>query len=640
MLGSVSAVLNALTGMPPPDPPPEVELKDNPWVPPKDGRCVINELPAELLGYIFELGYLAENDKVDSGEDDDDIEDDESFDSLSHSSHSSSNHERDLPIELLVSRVCQHWRNVAIGLPALWTKLEFKDPFNDFEQQRTYLERAKGAPLDISIDCTFEEDDDEDEHAALQDDSGRTESRVYGEIKQVMEIILPHASQWRSLEVMVSHYLLMQLVLESLGSLSDGVPLLEVLQLYHYEDSPEDMELSTFKPPHLKEQDFILFHNKAPKLSHVALWGVHLNWPKTTFLAGLHDLELAYHTPDVRPAYRDFLRILKGSPQLITLTLCESGPAGGPVEWLASVQEEPMDTDDDQQASSSTSPFTNSYDSALTTHTLSSLQNLVLAYVTPEYIINLLDRLPMPSLTSLALDIEDEHMSSTESLIIRLCSPQPPTFSSSNSSTTRSIFGSIEALKLSGLRGVSNPVILRAGLQLSNITQMNFNMDHVDWPWFDMLVDPKRLTPLANANGDPGSGEDDSAIAHLGISSSTIMCPRLAILSIAGVDGTDLRDLVQTRKERGHPIMEMYVDDDAPVDEEDVKWLRENLEVLDFFAGSEDGFETDDDGSVLEVDLEEVDLDDEDDEDDHHDWDDADIEEEEEGDADEWTDED
>ena len=172
-------------------------------------------------------------------------------------------------------------------------------------------------------------------------------------------------------------------------------------------------------------------------------------------------------------------------------------------------------------------------------------------------------------------------------------------------------------------------------------------MDHVDWQWFDMLVDPKRLTPLANANGDPGNGEDDSTIAHLGISSSTVMCPRLTTFSVAGVDGSDLKDLVQTRKEKGYPLTEMFVDKEAFMDEEDMKWLRENLEVLDFFEGSEDGF---DEGSVMEVDL-----DDEDDLDDFeyeggvfdHDnpWDDEDgdddhVESEEEGDSDEWTDED
>ncbi|KAI0086513.1 hypothetical protein BDY19DRAFT_347776 [Irpex rosettiformis] len=640
MLNQVSAVFNALASMSSLQELTTVELKDNPWVPPKDGRCIINELPAELLSYIFELGYIAEQEDLDSDDDEDEIDDNRSFDSLSHSSHSSANIERHLPIELLVTRVCPYWRHVALGLPTLWTKLEFKDPFGNFEQQRTYLKRAKGAPLDIMIDRTFEEDDDAEEHAVLQTDLGRTQSRVYGEIKTVMDIILLHAFQWRLLEVMVSHYLLMQLILESLGSLSDGVPLLEVLQLYHYEDSPEDTNVATFRPQYLKEQDFILFHNKAPKLSHVALWGVHLNWPETTFLTGLHDLELAYQTPDVRPSYRDFMRMLRESPQLITLTLCESGPAGGPVEWIASVTEDPLDTDEGLHPSASSSSISTSFNSPPPTmHTLSSLQNLVLAYIPPTYIIDLLDRLPMPALSSLALDIEEEHASFTDALITRFCSPQP--YFPGSSTTNQSFFANIEALKMSGLRGVTDPLILQAGLQLSSVTQLNLDMDHIDWSWFDMLVDPQRLTPLANANGDPDSGEDDSGIAHSGISSSTVMCPRLTTFSIAGVDGSDLRELVQTRKERGHPIVEMYVNKDAFVDEEDFKWLKENVEMFDFFEGSEDEF--DDEGSVLEVDLDDDDDDDEyedEDEDDGHDWDDEDIEDEAEGDADEWTDED
>lgn len=31
-------------------------------------------------------------------------------------------------------------------------------------------------------------------------------------------------------------------------------------------------------------------------LKHVALWGVHLDWERASFLEGLEDLELAYHS--------------------------------------------------------------------------------------------------------------------------------------------------------------------------------------------------------------------------------------------------------------------------------------------------------------------------------------------------------
>ncbi|KAI0699082.1 hypothetical protein BC835DRAFT_1541445 [Cytidiella melzeri] len=616
---SVSAVFNAITTMTSDamSISSKPNLKDNPWVPPKDGRCIINELPAELLGYIFELGYLEEKHRAASGEHGDDSDDDRTFDTLSHSSVSSTSFERHIPTELLFSRICSHWRSVAIGLPVLWTTLEFKDLFHDFGQQRAYLERAKGAPLDVSIDCTFEEDDDHVEYEALQHASGRVESRVYGEMKQVMGIILPHASQWRSLEVMVSHYLLMQLVLESLGSLSEGAPLLETLQLYHYEDEQEDTNTSRFRPEYLKEQEFVLFHNKAPKLSRVALWGVHLNWSKTMFLAGLNEIELAYHAPDVRVTYRDFLRMLKASPQLVTLTLCESGPAGGPVEWLSSITDVSSDTREDGGTFFGPStPGTSNIDASPMSHTIFSLRNLILAYLPIDYVIDLLDRISMPSLSSLALDFDEYALNETALLLTRLSTP----YSEPGSSDRRSIFGNIDALKLSGLRTVENNAIHRACLELSNITQLNLNMEHVDWDWFSMLIDPIGLDP----DGPPLSFD---------VRRDIVICPRLSILSITGVDSADLRELVAARKATGNPILELYVDQETPMEEEDLKWLKDNVEVFDFFQGSDSGLD-DADESVLEVDLEEEDWADE------FDVDPDDVEDEEEGDGEEWTDED
>jgi hypothetical protein len=615
-------LLSAITGMRAENTsiPRLADLKNNPWVPPADGRCIVNELPTELLAYIFELGYQIEKEGPSSAADDDDSDDGRSLGTLSHSSSGSTTDERHLPAELLVSRVCQRWRSVALALPVLWTTLEFKDPFLDFEQQKVYLERAKGAPLDISIDCTFDEEDDREEHGLLQTEDARYDSRVYGEVKQVMDIIAPHALQWRSLEVMVSHYMLMQLVLESLGSLSDGAPLLEVLQLYHYEDDSEDPE--TFRHDWLRKQEFVLFHNKVPKLSHVTLWGVHLDWPKTTFLRGLHELELAYHAQDVRPSYRDFLRMLKTSPDLVTLALYDSGPAGGPVEWLSSVTADPLDIDEDYDMSTSSSSPSGPQisDPSPTMHTLSSLRNLILSFHPATYAIDLLDRLPMPSLHSLALDFDDDRSLLCTTLLTRLYSPHP----SSPPGSSRSILGTIEALKLGGLRTYYPSVVVRAALTLTNLTQLNINADHVDWTWIDLLIDPLRAATEASVVASD-SGETT-------VTASTVVCPRLAILTATGVDGDTLRKLVEARRQAGHPIEELYVDEEEPLNTEEVRWFRENLEVFEFFQASDDEFEDDEDDeddADIFVELEEAEWEDE-----------VDVEEEADGDEDEWTDED
>ncbi|KAI0345790.1 hypothetical protein BDW22DRAFT_1353385 [Trametopsis cervina] len=570
---SVATVLSVLTGVPPNTGiSSEYDLKDNPWVPPKDGRCVINELPTELLSYIFELGAVAQKEAHGHADDDDD-EDDRSFDSLSHSSSGSSFFDRKLPFELLVSRICRQWREVATGLPVLWTTLTFENPLNNFEQQRVYLERAKGAPLDISIDCTFEEDEDPEEHDALNMDIGRSESRVYKEIKQVLEMIAPHISHWHSFEVMVSHYLLMQLVLETLASASEGAPLLEVLLLYHYEDGPDDMNTATFQPATLKVQDFVLFNNRAPKLAHVALWGVHLNWGKSTFLSGLHELELAYHAPDVRPSYQEFLSILKASPELVTLTLCESGPSGGPVEWLASVTNDSMDAG--QSASNSDSPTT--------TYTLSSLRNLVLAYLPANYITQLLERLPMPSLTSLALDFDDDDSQKYDAFLEKLALPHP-----AGGANSRSLLSGLEALKLSGLRVRNRTTIFRAGLALKNLRQLNLDVDEVDVDWVEMLIEPQDFAP------------DVAGIEGYTLPPDLVLCPELTLFTVTGLYGDTIRALIEARKEAGHPLVELYVNEDDNLNEDDVKWIRENVEVFEYFQGSESG-----DGEDVFVDLDE-----------------------------------
>ncbi|KAJ3016637.1 hypothetical protein NUW54_g757 [Trametes sanguinea] len=39
-----------------------IDLSSNPFVPPANGRCLINELPSELLSHIFTLGWTPERD--------------------------------------------------------------------------------------------------------------------------------------------------------------------------------------------------------------------------------------------------------------------------------------------------------------------------------------------------------------------------------------------------------------------------------------------------------------------------------------------------------------------------------------------------------------------------------------------------
>ncbi|PFH52142.1 hypothetical protein AMATHDRAFT_140863 [Amanita thiersii Skay4041] len=56
-----------------------------------------------------------------------------------------------LPVEVVVSHVCKHWRGAAIGFPQLWSRI---DVYSDKSQDRLagYLERSNPCLVDVNID--------------------------------------------------------------------------------------------------------------------------------------------------------------------------------------------------------------------------------------------------------------------------------------------------------------------------------------------------------------------------------------------------------------------------------------------------------------------------------------------------------
>ena len=53
---------------------------NNPFSPPKSGRCMVNELPSELLSHIFSLGWAPERDQQQEEDDFEDIDEGDSDD--------------------------------------------------------------------------------------------------------------------------------------------------------------------------------------------------------------------------------------------------------------------------------------------------------------------------------------------------------------------------------------------------------------------------------------------------------------------------------------------------------------------------------------------------------------------------------
>ncbi len=532
----------------------EAARRKAPFVPPTSGTP-INALPNELLSYIFTLGSGAEEQGDDNDDDDDDEDDDEEV--------SKDEHRLRLPFKVLVSHVCRRWRTVSVETSTLWTFLDFAEG-PPFEKSRTWIERSKGCPLDIELDCTVDEDD-----ANSDESDDRTDADVYSsdelvapedrvampggpapvktketrslgrvspaDLPVVRDLILPHVARWRVFELMVNDYQIMSGILSTLAAIPEA-PQLQVLRLYHYDDNDD---YDHFRPPHLK-QPFAPFCGRAPSLLEVALWGVHVDWEACAFLRGLEELELAYHAKDVRPPYEIFFRILEGSPDLHILTLCASGPAGNPEDW-------PLDAIE-----------------------LPSVKHLILAFIEPSYASALMKRLVFPNLSTLALDFDTFDYSL---FLAQLTRPAP--------NQRHSLCHNLVDLKISGMQCL--PAALATFYAaLPNLVSLNLNCYHIPRLFFEYLY--------------PGLSDDDEIAG--------CYLPKLETLTTSGICGGEMRDLLSKRK--AVPLKHVLMDSAADVDIEEEDWLRREVETFEFFDGSDDEDEDEDDPVITELDEEEM----------------------------------
>ncbi|KAI0029165.1 hypothetical protein K488DRAFT_10507, partial [Vararia minispora EC-137] len=318
--------------------------------PPAPGLTPINALPNEVLADIFVLGA--------------DMQAEEPID-LDPDARSDAGADEDAEVdfEVLVSHVCQRWRAVALGTPALWNCVSFSEG-PPFERSRTYIERSREAPLTITIDCTVQ--------------PRQTDGRVLPEdLPAIRDLILPHVGRWRSFECAVSSYAVMH---STLLALSSAGPAPELDELMLYDHGEHDDEYESFHPASLRAP-LLPFGGIAPNLRHVVLWGVHLDWERAAFLTGLETLELAYHARDVRPSYAVFARMLSSSPALHRLSLQLSCPAGDADDW------------------------------PVTPLPLPCVDQLQLAFLDPSTVLALLARLALPALRHLALEADPDDYS-------------------------------------------------------------------------------------------------------------------------------------------------------------------------------------------------------------------------------------
>ncbi|PPQ65841.1 hypothetical protein CVT26_000775 [Gymnopilus dilepis] len=611
-------------------------LKNNPYQPPKDGRNPINDLPNEILAYIFQLGAEDEEEEEEEGEDSEaDWEDVSTSEEESEGEESSSDEssvedvvirddtggqaydsdseddEPKVPFQVLVSQVCRRWREVAVESPTLWTTLKFVGRPR-LEKAKVYLSRAQNLPLTIYIDCTFPESVDEEDHPdhpLYSDNEARRQRRAQScedpdcshdqddddipkvefisqqQLSQILDLIEPEVSHWQLFDFRASTYGYVSLLLSRLHKLPSA-PLLETLQICHFEDC-EDFEFFSGDD----KTSFLPFHGIAPNLRDAVFWGVHIQWDGP-LLRNLQNLELSYHSKDVRPSYKAFVDIINSSPDLHTLILSLSGPA--------LPEGVPFDADpEEHEGAWGPTPLT-----------IPSLQELGLQFHDVQYASALVQHLDTPNLKSLLLNFEGEDYSSFVKTLVKPVKGR-----------AESVLHYIENLKLSGLPCDMASAEAFLG-QLVNLKSLNIKiMGHEEALIFQKLIDPKAapdpmsaasftgdspLTPLVAAPAStqaplpPSSSSENTSKSK----ASEAFCPKLETLTTNEVEFDEIKALILKRKEIGIPIKSLFVSQLDGITKKEEKWLRENLEELEFFepSDSDEDFEDEDIEIVLDDD--------------------------------------
>jgi hypothetical protein len=466
-----------------------VLLPNNPFVPPKGDVCFINNLPPELLSRIFEVGSADDDsededdmapdywlhlldakgadekdthdsdvemkDELEDGDEDgdgdgDEEETDDSDDSDATGSTDFSPLRRSF--QTVVSLVCSHWRNVAFSTPSLWTTIEVTpEAHPPYQPVSMWLERSKGLPIDICVDCERLE----------------AEPPSDADIKFLFSLLVPHIHRWRTMEVSVEEYHHMYVFLSAVSDPSiPAAPQLTTLELYHHEETEE------FDSFGMSGQ-LTLFGGSAPLLTRLVLWGVPVDWnqPWIASASNLTDLELAFHPEDARPSWAQISSILRGASALEKLSLRMSGPSGDPPEWLIEpTSESPADLNAPVQ--------------------LPQVTDFILAFHSQARAIGLLHKFYLPALKNLVLDFDDGDY--TE-FVHELAGPATSLSLPSVQEQPRSLLSNLESLKIAGLPCRTECVETLYG-ELQNLTSLNLSLSYLPEVFVDLLCSPRIAT--------------------------------------------------------------------------------------------------------------------------------------------------
>ncbi len=489
-------------------------------------------LPAELIGHIFLIGVRDER-------------------------HDPKGMAR-APFNLIVSSVCQRWRDIALSTPAMWQYITMSEADPEYRWTQLWLERSKEVPLDIDL---------------YWSDAGDLPGLADDETCRIRDILIPHARRWREFSFNVDTFEMNHIMLQALSELQEPLPLLEGLMLYNNDDfEPEDL----FTPTHLRSPIDVpstIF----PRVRQVELWGVHIAWESWPF-KNLTRLALSYHTHDIQYSPAQFISMLNSSPNLEYLKLNGSGPF----------------------------PFGTNLETPFTLQlTLPSLRALHLSFIyEPLHILFLTHLLRAPNLESLTIK---DWYEGDFSAVISLMGV------SSNAERARNRFGypSVTRLSIGGITTLNVNHGVRAFTELfrdmKNVTHLMINCKEMDQDIFESLIVPKG--EVGTIVPQDGEGSESDRVGDVGSSCNgtelgVSLLPSLGTLKPIGIPWQDVSAFLSKRQEQGRPLSHVLIRRPAvesnalppPIEE----WKRFGCEAEFYDEDSEDEEgDSEEDGSSL-----------------------------------------
>jgi hypothetical protein len=213
---------------------------------------------------------------------------------------------------MVVTRVCRHWRRIALSTPTLWKNVHAKHICRaldsdgeqygggrDYEMPISLIERSRPATLNLScalnelehgLHPTLTPEEPDGLYNSLRDNVHRLEgfylstaSSLDQTLLDILDIPLPHLS---SLQIRIEDDLIVSVVRQ------------------------EETELPR------------LFGGGTSNLRRLSLWG-YTSWPHNTFPRLTH---LSLHEQLTTPTLDQFLNVLEALPRLEVLHLERSGP--------------------------------------------------------------------------------------------------------------------------------------------------------------------------------------------------------------------------------------------------------------------------------------------------------------------------